>query len=170
MPFPETYAEVERFVRELVAAKCAAVEDVGRVFTQRRTILGRADYVEKLGIERGADGDVEVRALFIEFIGFDDTERGCEEAPHYYLNYYLRAVREFVDEREDASSSSEEFFAFVMRLREAFLTNRDMGYPEHLRHDALRQRAPLDVNDDEWTGVFGHIGEFLLRVEVMPHG
>lgn len=170
MPFPETSAEVEQLVRSLVGEKCAAVEDAGRVFTERRSIVGKADFFEKLGVPSSADGDVEVRALFVEFIGFDDTERGCEEAPHYFLNYYIRAVREFVDGREDGSSSSREFFAFVMRLRDAFLVNRDMGHPANLRHEPLRQRAPLDVDDDDWTGVFGHIGEFLLRVEVVPHG
>ncbi|MBA3243025.1 MAG: hypothetical protein H0T60_17535 [Acidobacteria bacterium] len=169
-PFPETDAEIEAMVRGLVAAKCAAVEGTGHVFTQRFYVVGKQAYVDKLGIESSADGNYEVRCLFVEFVGYEDLAKGCEDAPHYHLIYSMRAVQEFADVREDESSSSQEFAAYVMNLRAAFLTARDLGFPARLHHEPLSMDERIRIDDDEMTGVFGHIAPFVLKVEVVPNG
>ena len=165
--FPESDAEIEALVRSLVADKSRDVEGVGHVFTERFYIVGKQQYVEKLGKESQTDGDVEVRCLFVEFVGYEDTGKGCDDAPIYYLVYSLRAFQEFV-EREDGSSSSKEFPKFVMNLRAKFLKGRDLGFPERLRHENLKPTAPIRIDDDDLTGAFGHLALFTLKVEVVP--
>lgn len=168
--FPSTDAEIEALVRELVAEKARSVEGAGHVFTTPFYISGKQQYVATLGIENDVDGDVEVRCLFIEFTGFEDTPAGCDEAPHYYLVYALHAVQEFVAEREDGSNSANDFAAFVMNLRARFLTGRDLGFPERLRHEALTQEDRAALEDDPYTKVFGHTAPFTLKVKVVPNG
>lgn len=170
MPFPETNAEIELLVRGLVADKCRAVPGIGHVATKRFYVVGKQQYVEKLGIENEADGDIEVRILFVEFQGFEDTSKGCDEAPFYNLIYSVRAFQEFIDERTDGSNSSDDFAEFVMNLRDAFLSGRDLGFPERLLHTPLSMAQRPIVDDDPLTGAFGHILPFLLKVEVVPNG
>lgn len=167
-PFPETAAGIELMVRGLAAEKCRAVEGVGNVFTKRFYVVGKQQYVEKLGIENAADGDIEVRALFLEYVGYEDTPKGCDDAPGYNLVYNLRAVQEFVDERDDGSNSSDEFAAFVMNLRDAFLRQRNFGFPDRLYHTPLMMTDRIRIDADELTGAFGHIALFTLKVEVVP--
>ena len=112
--FPNSAAEIEVMVRGLVADKVRAVDEARHVFTQRFYVGSKLAYVEQLGVENEADGNVEVRCTFVEFLGFENLNKGCDDAPHYYLVYGLRTVQEFVDKREDDSSSSAEFAAFVM--------------------------------------------------------
>lgn len=157
-------------VRDLVAEKARAVAGVGLVHTQRFYIGSKQQYVEKFGAENPNDGNLEVRYLLIEFMGYEDTLKGCEDAPHYKLVYSLRAVQEFKDSREDGSSSSDEHAAFVMNLRAKFLTGRDLGFPERLLHDHLLMTDRSRVDDDELSGAHGHIAPFVLKVEVVPAG
>jgi hypothetical protein len=169
-PFPETDPEIELLVRGLVAEKSRAVAGVGHVFTERFYVVGKQQYVEKLGIENEADGNVEVRCLFVEFLGYEDTLKGCDDAPVYRLVYGMRAVQEFVAEREDGSNSTNEFAAFVMNLRGAFLRERNLGLPSRLYHEPLVMLQRIQIEDDELTGAFGHIAPFQLKVEVVPNG
>ncbi len=166
---PATDAEIELLVRGLVAAKVGGVEGVGKVFAEPFFVSGKQQYVEKLGVEN-AEGDIEVRCLFVEFAGFEDMPKGCEDAPHYYLLYQLRAVQEFIAEREGGGSSAKDFAAFVMNLRAAFLTGRDLGYSGRLYHERLTQTRRVALEDDDYTGVFGHAAPFTLKVEVVPNG
>ncbi|MET0646383.1 MAG: hypothetical protein ABW208_07155 [Pyrinomonadaceae bacterium] len=168
--FPDTAAEIEVMVRGLVADKVRAVDEARPVFTQRFYVSSKLTYVEKLGVENEADGNVEVRCTFVEFLGFENLNKGCDDAPHYHLVYGLRAVQEFVDEREDGSSSSAEFAAFVLNLRTAFLTGRDLGFPRRLYQEHLEMAERIQIEDDDLTGAFGHIAPFILKVEVVPNG
>lgn len=168
--FPDTAAEIEVMVRGLVADKVRAVDEARHVFTQRFYVSSKLTYVEKLGVENEADGNVEVRCTFVEFLGFENLNKGCDDAPHYYLVYGLRTVQEFVDEREDGSSSTAEFSAFVMNLRDAFLTGRDLGFPDRLHQEHLEMAEHAQIDDDDLTGAFGHIAPFILKVEVVPNG
>jgi hypothetical protein len=166
--FPETDAARELLVRELVAEKCRSVEGVGHVFSKRFYITGKPQYVEMLGVQGEEDGNIEVRCLFVEFLGYEDTLKGCDDAPVYRLVYGMRAVQEFIDERADGSNSSNEFAAFVMNLRNAFLRERNLGWPDRLYHVPLVMLDRVRIDDDELTGAFGHIAPFQLKVEVVP--
>ncbi len=163
---PTTAAEIELMVRELLADKSRAVAGVGHVFTKRFYIVGKQQYVEKLGIENAPDGDIKVRCLFIEFVGYEDTAKGCDEAPVFNLVYSFRAIHEFEDERADGSCSSDDFAAFVMNLRAAFLPARHLGFPDNLYHTPLLMPDRIRIDEDELTGAFGHIAPFVLKVEL----
>lgn len=170
MNLPEEYEEIESAVREAVAAKCASVEGIGHVFPRRFLVTGKQQYVEMLGIANDATGDIEIQCCFVEFAGFEDTERGCDEAPNFYLLYSIRPVLEFVDGRADGSNSSDDYARLVMRLRAAFLVERRLGFASRVYHDPLKQTRRVALEDDALTGVFGHTSAYLLRVEVTPYG
>lgn len=168
MPFPTTSPTVEVLVRSLIAAKAAAVAGVGNVFTEPFYVSGKQQYVEKLGVEN-AQG-VEVRYLFIEWLGWDDTDKGCDDAPVYNLNYTIRVGQEFIAEREGGGSSEPDFTAQCLALRDAFLIGREMGWPDRLYAERLVLAEEVALSDDAHTGMFGHTIEFLLKVEVTPVG
>lgn len=179
-PFPATGAAVEKLVRSLVATKVAAVAGVGHVFAQPFYVSGKQQYVEKLAVDSPAGGDVgmEVRYLFIQWGGFQDTDKGCDEAPVYYLLYTLRVGQEFIHERpvvvgheaDPLGSSEADFTAQCMALRDAFLLGRDLGYKDNLYAEPLSLSEEVALHDDPHTGMFGHTVEFLLKVEVTPVG
>jgi hypothetical protein len=168
-PFPATGAEVEALVRQAVAEKVGDVDGVGNVFSKPFYVSGKQQYVEKLGIDN-VDGDVEVRYLFIDWGGWQDTDKGCDENPVYFLLYQLRIGQEFIHERTGGGSSSEDFAAQCMALRDAFRVGRDFGYPQRLYSDLLIMSEEVALHDDPHTGMFGHTVEFLLKVEVTPIG
>lgn len=168
--FPQTDAEIEALVRELLAAKIATVEGVGHVFSKPFFVVGKQQYVAALTQEGEAGGNMEVRCIFVEFAGFEDTDKGCDNAPHYKLVYSLHAVQEFVAERKEGGSSTDEFAAFVMNLRAKFLTGRDLEFPDRLRHEPLKQDRRTGLENDPYTQVFGHTAPFTVKVEVVPNG
>lgn len=169
MPFPATGAEVESLVRGLIATKVATVPGVGHIFSKPFFVSGKQQYVAKLGVDN-ADGDVEVRYLFIDFGGWENTDRGCDENPIYILLYTLRVGQEFIHERVGGGSSSADFAAQCMNLRDAFRTGRELGNVGNLYHDLLVLSEEVALHDDPHTGMFGHTVEFLLKVEVTPVG
>lgn len=166
--FPTTGPEVEVLVRSLIATKAAAVEGVGNVFSAPFYVSGKQQYVEKLGIE--AVEGVEVRYLIIEWLGWDDTDKGCDDAPVYNLNYSVRVGQEFIPVREDGGSSEADFTAQCLALRDAFLVGREMGWPDRLYAERLVMAEDVALGEDPHTGMFGHTVEFLLKVEVTPIG
>src|SRR5690349_16945105 len=105
---PGTGAEVEALVRGLIKTKSETVTAIGNVFDEPFFVSGKQDYVDKLGIQNG-DGNFEVRYLFVDFAGWENTDRGCDENPIYILLYTLRVGHEFVHTRSDGSSSSKDF-------------------------------------------------------------
>lgn len=178
MPFPTTSAEVEELVRGLIATKVTAVAGVGNVFEKPFYVSGKQQYVEKLGVD-SPNGDVEVRYLFIQWAGWEDTDKGCDEAPVYNLLYTLRVGQEFIHERplvvgqelEPLGSSEVDFTAQCMSLRDAFLLDRDfVDYKDNLYSSPLTLAEEVALHDDPHTGMFGHTVEFLLKVEVTPVG
>lgn len=169
MPFPSSGAEVESLVRGLIAAKVETVPGIGNVFQKPFYVSGKQQYVAKLGVGN-EDGDVEVRYLFIDFGGWENTDRGCDADPIYILLYTLRVGQEFIHERADGGSSSADFAAQCMSLRDAFLTGRELGEPENLYTDLLVLSEEVALHDDPHTGMFGHTVELLLKVEVTPVG
>lgn len=166
MPFPEDDAEVELLVREAIAVKALGVEGIGHVFTEPFYVSGKIQYAEKLGIEN-PEG-VEVRCLFIDFLGFVDTDRGCDDNPHYMLRYKLRDVQEFVPVRPGGGSSNADFIALCFRLRRTFLAGKDLGWPDRLYSERLVVLTEAELGDDPYTQAFAHAIDFLLEVEVSP--
>src|SRR5215203_478866 len=150
---PETGAAVEALVRGLIETKSGTVQGVGNVFRKPFYVSGKQDYVQKLGVGNG-DGNFEVRYLFIDWAGWENTDRGCDENPIYILLYTLRVGHEFVHERSDGSSSAEDFAALCMSLRDAYLTGRDLGYSERLYHEQLSLAEEVALHDDPHTGIF----------------
>jgi hypothetical protein len=167
--FPTAGADVESLVRGLIAAKVVTVPGVGNVFEKPFYVSGKQQYVAKLGVDN-TDGDVEVRYLFIDFGGWENTDRGCDAHPIYFLLYTLRVGQEFIHERSNGGSSSQDFAAQCMSLRDAFLTGRELGYRGNLYSDLLVVSEEVALHDDPHTGMFGHTVEFLLKVEVTPVG
>lgn len=165
MPFPEASAEVEVLVRGLIAAKAAAVEGVGNVFLKPFYIAGKQQYVEQLGVAE-AQG-IEVRYLFVQWNGWEDTDKGCDDNPVYNLNYTIRVGQEFIPERSPGSSE-EDFTAQCLNLRDAFLVGKDLGWPDRIYCERLVVIEEAGLGDDPHTGMFGHTTAFLLKVEITP--
>lgn len=168
MPFPTTSAAVELLVRGLLFTKCDAVTGIGNVFSEPFYISGKQQYVELLGVAN-AEG-VEVRYLFIEWLGWEDTDKGCDENPVYNLNYTIRVGQEFQPRRAAGGSSEKEFTAQCLNLRDAFLIGKELGWPDRLYCERLVLSEEVGLGDDPHTGMFGHTVEFILKVEVTPIG
>lgn len=168
MPFPTTSAAVEVLVRSLIATKCDAVSGVGNVFIKPFYVSGKQQYVELLGVAN-AEG-IEVRYLFIEWDGWEDTDKGCDEAPVYNLLYTLRVGQEFISARAAGGSSEQEFTAQCLNLRDVFLVGKELGWPDRLYCERLVLSEEVGLGDDPHTGMFGHTIAFTLKVEVTPIG
>ena len=165
---PGTGAEVEALVRGLIKTTSEGIAGVGNVFDEPFFVSGKQDYVSKLGIEN-VDGNFEVRYLFIDFAGWENTDRGCDQNPIYFLLYTLRVGHEFVEKRSNSSSSSKDFSKLCMSLRDAYLNGRVFGY-EKLYNEIPTLSEEVALHDDPHTGIFGHTAEFMLKVEVTPLG
>ncbi len=167
LPLPPTGAEVESLVRAQIAQRVAAIAGIGRCFTETFLVSGKQQFVERFGIE-ATDGETEARYALAEFAGFEDTPRGCDEDPHYYLVYRLRAVFEFA-ERANGSCSADDVAGFVMRLREAFLRARDLGV-ERIICEPLVMTKQVTLEEDNLTGIWGYVAGFRVKVEVVSYG
>ena len=166
---PTDPAAVERLVRGKLVELFAALPDLPHVYGARVYVDDENEMVRRFGFTHPSSGRTEMRALMIDFAGFEDTDRGCPDDPVYKLLYDLKLVTSYAGPRPDSSTSTDDFARIVMKMRETVLTNRRLGY-ERLYLLNLVTRSVVAVERDIETLVLGHIGRFALGVEVLPYG
>ncbi len=164
-PLPTDPIERERFVRGLVAAKAAAVGGFNS-FAERPHVENDLQYMAKFGFTPPG-GRQQVRALFVDFGRFADTDEGWDDNPKVAFIYQMRLVMAEM-KAPYTQALSDAFAGAIVGLREAFRAGRDFGYPEELYYYRLEQVGTATTAQDPFLGIVGWIANFTLRVEVEP--
>lgn len=159
--------EKELQIREALGEKTAAL--TGSVFVRRPMIDSKQDWVELLGKEN-VDEELEIQACFVDFLGFTDSDQeGCDDDPVVTIDFRIHLFHEYREERSDDSTSTDDFTAVVLNLRNAFLdANRSLGSPVLARVETLPlvQSGFIILGVDPLTGAFGHFVDFTASVEL----
>jgi hypothetical protein len=165
-PLPTDPVEVERAVRGALVQLFKESTGLEHVYGARVYVDDETDLVRRFGYQ--VNGRTELRGLIIDFAGFEETDRGCDDDPIYRLLYDLRLVVSYAQRAVD-TTSTDDFAAIVMRMRSACMQHRVVGGIERTRLNNLETRQVLFGRDTE-TLILGHIGLFRVSVEIVPYG
>lgn len=157
--------EKELTIREAAGTKIALL--TSSTFVRRPVIDSKNDWVELLGHEN-VDEEYELKVCTVDLLQFADSDdEGCDDDPVVVLTYGVHLFHEFKEVRSDDSTSTDDFYALVLNLRNAFLDkNRSLGDLDKVESLPLTQTSFILLGDDPLTGSFGHSVDFQLRVEV----
>lgn len=155
----------EKTIREALGTKAAAL--AGSAFVRRPVIDSKQDWVELLG-KTNIDGELEVKVCTVDLLQFTDSDQeGCDDDPVATLVYQIHLFHQYKESRSDDSSSTDDFNAAVVDLRNAFLDkNRSLAGLSGVENLPLTQSGFIILGDDPLTGAFGHYVDLLAKVEV----
>lgn len=158
-------AEKELTIREAAGTKIALL--TGSTFVRRPVIDSKIDWVDLLG-HANVDDEMELRVCTVDLLQFlDSEEEGCDDDPVTTLTYGVHVFHQFKESRSDDSTSTDDFNALLLNLRNSFLSNdRSLGDLPKVESLPLTQSGFILLGDDPLTGSFGHSVDLLLRVEV----
>lgn len=148
----------EQSVRAVLAADLATLPILGNIFSRRRLITSRADFMDKLGIKRG--GKTEIKFCEIDLLQITDSEdEGFDDCPLAILTYNLHIFHEFVDLRADGSNSDTDFTNALIQLRAYGLNKRSftIGLTRGIvETEAMLQAEFAQFGNDTFTDCVGH--------------
>lgn len=170
---PSDAVEVEKLVRALLVKLFSGITGLPKVYGSRLYIDGAGQAVEKIGYTHPATKKIEYRVLLIDLSHPEDTDGGCEDDPVYFLTYTVKLVVQHNDARPDGSTSTDDYARFVMTMRRRVMMNRHLAFAPEGAYPKLdcKNLKPLDrtiYGKDDETLIYGHTGEFELKVEVTP--
>lgn len=166
---PADQAQVEKLVRNSLQEKFTGIAGLPNVLDHAVLVTGEADFVRRFGYKNEAGGGkTEYRVLLIVFQTFEDSDAGCDDQPVYFLVYVLRLIVSLVEKRLDGTSSTDDFAALVMTLRQKVLDERRLAGYAQLRCENLAPQRSSFGQEEEETGLTAHSIDLLLKVEVTP--
>ena len=157
----------EQLILNALKVKFEGVSDVSNVVVENPMIDSKRDVLELLGVQN-SDGESEIKYIYLSFLGFTDSEEdGCEDDPAVTLNYNAHVVWQFKEKRTDDTTSEKDFKTLVLNLRSKFLEkNRTLPQIALSETTPLRQVNFIITGTDDLTGIFGHIADFQVNVEI----
>ncbi len=165
---PTDPVAVEKLVRTELVTLFGGIEGLPNVLGHAVYVAGEADFIKRFGVKMEGTNKTEYRALFVVFIGFEDTDEGCDDNPVYKLVYVLRLVVSLNDQRADNTNSTDDFARFVMTLRDRALRAGHLAGYKQLRCERLTTDRSDFGPEERETGLTAHSIDLTQKVEVRP--
>ena len=128
MSGPKLTVARELSIRDFYKQKVLLALPTENVSARPIYFSSKQDFIAKFLKSRSPrTSDFKVTYCFIKFLNFrDDRTKGCEDNPNLYVTYGLELFREFEEIRADGTCSHDDLVADMVRLREQFLSNREL--------------------------------------------
>ena len=166
-PLPTDPAGFLDRLTELVRLKVESVPDAGHVFSEIPYNDDLSAYARKNAI--AYKGKKVVRVVEVLPIRFPKEIEYTSTTSMLTIRYGVSVIREFVDKYSDGMSSTPEFRAFNMMLRDAFRKDRTFGYrTSEIFHNFLQMQTDFGVA--KFDGFTAETAIWILDVEVFPNG
>jgi hypothetical protein len=138
--------------------------DAYNVITEDPLFDSEKDLVDKICREN-SDQEKEIVYCKLSWLDFVDSETdGCDDDPVVRSMYGAHLFWEYKEPRSDGSTPEQDLKDLILRLRNRFLADREIG--DDAEHTPLRGVTNIILGEDPLTGVFGYYKDVALDVTV----
>ncbi len=155
----------EKAARAALKTALETIPELGSVFTRRRRIDNRADFVSKFGYD---STDVPkqkiIRFAEIELLKPEDSDtEGFDDCPVLINTYGIHIFQEFFDGTDDANSN-DQFISSLLKIRDKFLETREFDAGNFLvKSDPVTVPEFIQFGGDTFTDATGHFCDFNIK-------
>lgn len=160
--------EKEEQILEALKAKIESVPNASNVIADEPFFDSKQDYVKKLTV-LNVENVRETKYIKIDYLGWRDSATdGCDDNPVVFLKYKLRSFQQYKEVRSDLSTSAKDIKVLDINLRNKFLEaeNNARLLAPNSEHRPLVLISDIILDVDEPTGIYGHIAEYSIEVEL----
>jgi hypothetical protein len=156
----------EKTARANLKTFLETIPTLGSVFTRRRRINNRADFVAKFGY---TSPDVPTQKIIrfaeIELIKCEDSDvEGFDDCPVLIATYGVHIFQEFFDGDDDANSN-DQFIASFLTIRDKFLETREFAAGNFLAEsEPVTLPEFVQFGNDTFTDAIGHFCDLNLKL------
>lgn len=165
---PNLTSEIESEILAALKLKIESVSGASNVIADEPFFDSKQDFIESLTVQN-IDDELETSYIKIDYLGWRDSlTDGCDDMPVVFVKYRIHSFAQYKEVRSDDSTSQKDFKVLDINLRNKFLEtqNNARSLAANSEHTPLTLQNDIILDEDSLTGIFGHIADYSIEVEI----